>query len=97
MRMEFRIGCLFALFVSVSAAAPVHVYEKVELTLTATGKYANPYTDVDVWVDLKGPHFNKRCNGFWDGGQTYRVRITPVEPGAWTWVSRSNPSDPGLA
>ena len=97
MRMKFRIECLFALFVSVSAAAPVHVYEKVEITLTAAGKYANPYTDVEVWVELKGPHFNKRCNGFWDGGQTYRVRIAPVEPGAWTWVSGSNPSDPGLA
>jgi len=97
MRMKFRSECLFALFVSVSAAAEVHVYEKVEITLTAAGKYANPYTDVEVWADLKGPHFNKRCNGFWDGGQTYRVRITPVEPGAWTWVSGSNPSDPGLA
>jgi hypothetical protein len=97
MKMKLRSQCLFALFVSVSAAAPVHVYEKVEITLTATGKYANPYTGVDVWVDLKGPHFNKRCNGFWDGGQTYRVRITSLEPGTWTWVSGSNPPDPGLA
>jgi hypothetical protein len=78
------------------AAAPVHVYEKVELTFTATGKYANPYTDAEVWVDLKGPHFAKRCYGFWDGGQTFRVRIMALEPGAWSWTSGSNPSDAGL-
>ena len=78
------------------AAAPVHVFEKVELTFTATGKFSNPYTDVEVWVDLKGPHFNKRCYGFWDGGGTFRVRILALEPGTWSWVSGSNPSDPGL-
>jgi hypothetical protein len=82
---------------SVQGAAPVHVFEKVELTFTATGKYANPYTDVEVWVGLKGPHFNKRCYGFWDGGQTYRVRVTSLEPGTWSWLSGSNPPDPGLA
>ena len=79
------------------AADPVHVYEKVELTFTAAGKYANPYTDVEVWVDLKGPNFSKRCYGFWDGGQTFRVRITSTEPGSWTWVSGSNPADSGLS
>ena len=79
------------------AAAPVHVYDKVELTFTATGKYANPYTDAEVWVDLKGPNFAKRCYGFWDGGQTFRVRIMSLEPGTWSWVSGSNPPDGGLA
>ncbi len=102
MRTRFGLKCLFGLLVFVSAlapvqgAAPVHVFEKVELTFTATGTYANPYTDVEVWVDLKGPDFNKRCYGFWDGGQTFRVRVTSLQPGTWTWVSGSNPSDPGL-
>jgi hypothetical protein len=82
---------------SVQGAAPIHVYEKVEITLTATKTYTNPYTDMEVWVDLKGPTFSKRCPGFWDGGQTYRVRITSLAPGTWTWVSGSNPQDPGLA
>ena len=103
MRTHFQSRTVRALLLSVSvtagvrAAAPVHVFEKVELALSATAKYANPYTDVEVWVDLKGPHFNKRCYGFWDGGQTFRVRITSPEPGTWTWISGSNPADPGLA
>ena len=37
-----------------------HVWEKVELTLTANRSFPNPYTDVIVWVDLTGPGFNKR-------------------------------------
>jgi len=75
---------------------PVHVFEKVEITLTATQQFSNPYTGVDVWVDLEGPDFKKRCPGFWDGGQTFRVRITALAPGTWRWVSGSNPPDSGL-
>ena len=79
------------------AATPVHVYDRVELSFEASGTYRNPYTDVEVWVDLKGPNFSSRCYGFWDGGQTFRVRITATSPGEWSWVSGSNPADPGLA
>ena len=76
---------------------PVHIWEKVEVTLTARNSYKNPYTEMIVWLDLKGPGFNKRCYGFWDGDNTFRVRITATVPGTWTWESGSQPSDPGLA
>ena len=59
--------------------------------------YNNAYTNVIVWVDLTGPGFNKRVYGFWDGGETFRVRIVATEPGTWTWKSGSAPDDPGLA
>lgn len=80
-------------------AAPAethHVWEKVEITLHAEGSYDNPYQDVEVWVELAGPEFSRRCYGFWDGGDTFRVRLLATAPGKWTWRSRSNPSDPGL-
>jgi len=77
-------------------AEPRHVWEKVELTLQSQGQYENPYTDVQVWVDLKGPDFEKRCYGFWDGGKTFRVRILATAPGRWTWESGANVTDPGL-
>ena len=54
---------LAALCVSAWAAPepkPVHVWERQELTFAAAGSYANPYTDVIVWVELTGPHFQKR-------------------------------------
>jgi hypothetical protein len=72
------------------------VWEKVEITLRSQQQYENPYTDVQVWVDLKGPGFDKRCYGFWDGGATYRVRILATAPGRWTWESGANVADPGL-
>lgn len=82
---------------SARAASPVHVWEKQEVTLTAAESYANPYTDVTVWVDLTGPHFHKRVYGFWDGGQTFRVRVVASEPGIWSWRSGSAPEDKGLS
>jgi hypothetical protein len=87
----------FGALLTLSAAqAEVHVWEKVELTFHAKNQYANPYTNVEVWVDLKGPEFDKRCFGFWDGGDVFRVRVLAPRPGKWTWRSGSNQRDPGL-
>jgi hypothetical protein len=75
----------------------LHVWEKVELELEATGSFGNPYTDVTVWVDLEGPDFKKRCYGFWDGGNRFLVRVTAPASGSWAWTSGSSPKDPGLS
>ena len=93
---RFFLAALALSFVSASAA-PVHVWEKVEITLHAKGTYASPYTDAEVWVELKGPGFEKRCYGFWDGGDTFRVRVMATAPGKWTWRSGSRPEDAGLS
>jgi Protein of unknown function (DUF4038)/Domain of unknown function (DUF5060)/Putative collagen-binding domain of a collagenase len=78
------------------AAAPVHLWQKQELTFNSARTYANPYTDVRVWVDLEGPGFHRRVYGFWDGGHTFRVRVVAEAPGRWHWTSGSAPADPGL-
>ena len=67
-----------------------------ELVLTAKQQYANPYLDVDVWIDLEGPGFKKRVYGFWDGGQTFKVRFTAVSAGDWSYVSGASVDDSGL-
>ena len=85
-----------ALQTAVAAASEVHVWEKVELTFHAQNPSANPYMNVEVWVDLKGPGFDKRCYGFWDGGDVFRVRILATAPGEWSWRSGSNQKDSGL-
>jgi len=72
------------------------VWEKVEITLESRRSHENPYTDVEVWVDLKGPGFAKRCYGFWDGGSTFRVRVLATTPGRWAWESGASVADPGL-
>ncbi len=74
----------------------VHVWEMVEITLSARREYANAYTDVDVWVDLEGPNGLRRVTGFWDGGSTFRVRVLATTPGEWRWRSGASADDPGL-
>jgi hypothetical protein len=97
MKAFWAPAILAAFAAAVPAATATHVWEKQEVTLTASSKFANPYTDVVVWVDLAGPNFKKRVYGFWDGGQTFRVRVLATAPGAWSWRSGSLPADPGLA
>src|SRR5215213_9818514 len=82
---------------NVNAAPPtIHVWEVQELTFIAKNSYKNAYTDVIVWIDLSGPGFSKRVYGFWDGGNTFRVRLIANQPGVWSWKSGSEPNDPGL-
>jgi len=77
-------------------AVDVRVWEKVELVFEAQRKYTNPYADVDVWVQLKGPNFDKKVYGFWGGGSTFKVRVLADEPGTWKWTSGSNQNDGGF-
>lgn len=72
------------------------VWQEVEISLAAAGDYANPYTDVEVWVELTGPDFAKRCYGFWDGGDVWRVRVLATAPGQWQWTSGASVDDTGL-
>lgn len=79
------------------ASGEVHVWETQEIILQASRDYANPYAEVDSWIELEGPGFAKRVYGFWDGGRTFRVRFVATAPGEWHWRSGSNqPADTGL-
>jgi hypothetical protein len=91
-------ACVVFLLVTFNTcfAGKVHVWEKVEVTLHADKSYENPYKEVEVWVDLKGPGFEKRCYGFWDGGNVFRVRVLASASGTWRWRSGSNQRDRGL-
>src|SRR5690606_33368186 len=71
----------------------IRVWQMQEITFEAERDYPNPYTDVDVWIELKGPGFERRVYGFWDGGRTFKVRFVATAPGEWTWRSASNRSD----
>src|SRR6516225_8249942 len=90
---SLAVGALLAGMASASPSLVVHVWERQELTFTASQSWSNPYAQVTVWVDLRGPGFQKRIYGFWDGERTYRVRLLAPTPGAWTWQSGSTPPD----
>src|ERR1035437_7668609 len=91
------LSLLFVLAASPGLSAGVHVWEKQELVLTSTGTFANPYTDVAVWVDCTDPSFIQRVYGFGDGERAFRVGVLATAPGTWNWRRGSNPPDTGLA
>jgi hypothetical protein len=48
--------------------------------------YSNPYNDVTLSVTYTGPSGqNIQTYGFWDGGDTFRIRFMFPEVGQWTW------------
>ena len=97
LRFILANACLTICSTAVSAQTATHVWEAREIELRAARPDANPYTDVECWVDLQGPGFSNRVYGFWDGGDTFRVRIVATSPGDWKWTSGSNqPADTGL-
>lgn len=94
--VKVLLSLFLAASTATSLAGDVHIWDKVELTFHAANHYATPYTNVTVWVDLHGPEFAKRCYGFWDGGDVFRVRVLANHPGRWSWRSGSNQRDAGL-
>jgi hypothetical protein len=96
-RTIFTALCLLFVAAGVGHArlqsGEVHVWETQEITLEAARDYANPYVDVQVWIELTGPNFNKRVHGFWDGGRTFKVRFVATAPGEWRWKARATPAD----
>ncbi len=77
--------------------AVIHMWDVHEIVLHAAEKYDNPYTDVTVWAQLEGPDFCKRVFGFWDGGDTWRIRATATAPGTWTYTTGASVPDAGLS
>lgn len=62
----------------------IHPWRPVELTFTSDQNYANPYTDVEVFV-----HFRHESGveivrpGFWDGENRWKVRFaSPLRAGS---------------
>jgi hypothetical protein len=54
-------------------------------------------SDVELWVEFTAPGGRtRRRRGFWDGGQTWRARFMPDQPGQWQWRSLSSPAVMGL-
>jgi hypothetical protein len=80
---------------SARAQQQVGLYQVHELSFTATGSYGNPYLDASLSATFTGPSQQTlTIDGFWDGGNIWRVRMAPTALGTWTYTTSS--SDPGL-
>ena len=78
--------------------ALVHPWREVEIALSATRAYPNPYADVEVWADFTHQDgATLRRPAFWDGEQSWKIRFAAPLPGRWTWTSTSSADDTGLS
>ena len=83
---------------TVVADYAVAQWRVVEIPLTSTAAYADPFADVQVSATFHGPGgITVHRPAFWDGGPTWKVRFAPTQTGTWTMTtSASNHADLGL-
>lgn len=77
---------LIALSAPLSRAAEQWGAEEVVLRARIDG---NPYLDVRLDARFSQGDRAIVVPGFWDGGDTYRVRFSPPTPGEWRYETRS--------
>ena len=71
-----------------SAASSVPKWGRFEHTLQTSARYSNPAQEAHLQVTFNGPSGEKFVvPGFWDGGQTWRVRFSPNKEGKWTFTT----------
>ncbi|MGC8666915.1 MAG: DUF5060 domain-containing protein [Chthonomonadales bacterium] len=57
----------------------------------------NPFTGVTLQAEFRSPSGRRYATeGFYDGGDVWRIRFMPDEVGTWHWSVRSVPADAGL-
>jgi hypothetical protein len=81
-----------------ATSSRAHTWQQWDCALTSTRTYNNPYADVILRVTYSGPG-NRilRTFGFWDGGDTFRIRCAFPAPGAWQWETAcSDAANAGL-
>ena len=90
------VGIALAAFPIIAPAADVPKWSTVEIVLKASGHYANPYAAGPTLTAMfSGPGgATKTVNGFWDGGNTFKIRFTPTAVGPWSY--RVSSSDAGM-
>ncbi len=85
--------------VSITASVTtVPLWSVYEVAMNSATSYSNAYTGVSVTATFTGPNgTTKYVKGFWDGGNSFRLRFTPTIRGVWTYSIGSQPTDAGLA
>ncbi len=76
----------------------VNKWNRFEQTFQSTVPYPNPLADITLTVAFISPlGETTKVYGFWDGGETWRVRFSPDLPGKWTFrTACSDVANPGL-
>jgi len=94
-------GSLFARSGTASASDPgltAELWTMAEIDLTSSTTYGNPFLDVEVTATFVGPNGEVIVRpGFWDGGDSWKVRFAPTAVGVWQYnITSSDPANNGL-
>src|ERR1700733_1990907 len=79
-------ACLVLFFSATAVAAKYRTqqWRAVEIVLTSSVTYDDPFQNVDVTATFTGPdHRVISRPAFWDGGLTWKVRFAPPHTGVW--------------
>lgn len=57
-----------------------------ELPIVAPGISGNKYKDVKLHGVFRGPTQTIDIDGFWNGGDVWKIRMMPTEAGQWTYT-----------
>ncbi len=67
----------------------VKMYDVFELTFTSDAKLDNPFWDVEVTAEFTSPSGKRfQVEGFYYGGNQWRVRFVPGEKGSWRYSAK---------
>ena len=64
-----------------------------EVAFQSGKKYSNPFTDVSLKAHCNCNGTKITVNGFYDGDDTWRIRLMPTVTGQWSYVTESNDQD----
>jgi hypothetical protein len=98
--MRTKPICYFLVMAPLLLPAPLTAQEVLTAQwgrheIAFRGKGARP--DTELAVEFTSPSGKRRSvDGFWDGGETWRVRFMPDEKGMWEYRTRSKPAVAGL-
>ena len=76
----------------------VEAWTRWEHSLTSTRTYDDPCGEVTTKVIYRGPQQQQITGlGFWDGGDSFKLRMMFPTPGRWAWQTIcSDTNNPGL-
>jgi len=75
-----------------AASPPTPRYAIFETAFEAASAPANPYTAIRAAAWIFAPDGVRSIPLFWDGGKTWKLRISPDQAGAWSYRIESNDS-----
>ncbi len=64
-----------------------------EVVLHSQRTYQNPFTDVTIQARFRSQGKDVTAEGFYDGGQTWKIRFMPDTQGTWTFTTVSADAD----